>query len=245
MAFIATMSTNPGEIPLYWGFYIGDDDYKRKRYCLICNAFKPERSHHCSVCNKCVLNMDHHCPWVDNCIGFYNRKYFMQLLFFVVTLTIYVDISELYFIIDMCIKLFKKHFKYSELFHVGLVVICYAAVFVFSIIISMFLKFHIKLVFDNSTTIESLDTEHKKDNEKFNIGKRQNWEQVFGSEPLFWFFPIPTKRGRPEGDGLTWKTKDAITDSNIKVNESNNQNFGTNNYETNFNSHAPFSSGTK
>ena len=145
----------------------------------------------------------------------------------------------------MGIKLFKKHFRYSELFHVGLVVICYTAVFVFSIIISMFLKFHIKLVFDNSTTIESLDTEQKKDNEKFNIGKRQNWEQVFGSEPLFWFFPIPTKRGRPEGDGLTWKTKDAITDSNIKVNESNNQNFGTNNYETNFNSHAPFSSGTK
>ena len=35
MAFISTMSTNPGEIPLYWGFYIGDDDYKRKRYCLI------------------------------------------------------------------------------------------------------------------------------------------------------------------------------------------------------------------
>ena len=80
MAFISTMSTNPGEIPLYWGFYIGDDDYKRKRYCLICNAFKPERSHHCSVCNICVLNMDHHCPWVDNCIGFYNRKFFMQLL---------------------------------------------------------------------------------------------------------------------------------------------------------------------
>ena len=241
MAFIATMSTNPGEIPLYWGFYIGDDDYKRKRYCLICNAFKPERSHHCSVCNKCVLNMDHHCPWVDNCIGFYNRKYFMQLLFFVVMLTIYVDISEFYFVADMCMKLFKKHIRYSQLIHVGLVVICYIAVFIFSIIITMFLKFHIKLVFDNSTTIESLDTEHKKDNEKFNICKRQNLEQVFGSEPLFWFFPIPTKKGRPDGDGLTWKTREDI---NNKINESNNPNFGTNNYETNFNSHAPFSSGT-
>ena len=39
ISFISTMNTNPGEIPLYWGFYIGDDDYKRKRYCLICNAF--------------------------------------------------------------------------------------------------------------------------------------------------------------------------------------------------------------
>ena len=245
MAFISTMVTNPGEIPLYWGFYIGDDDYKRKRYCLICNAFKPERSHHCSVCNICVLNMDHHCPWVDNCIGFYNRKHFMQLLFFVVILTIYVDFSEIYFIFDMCVKLFKKHIKYSELFYTGLVIICYAAVFVFSIIITMFLKFHIKLVLNNSTTIESLDTEHKKDNEKFDLGYSQNWEQVFGVEPLFWFLPFPTKRGRPEGDGLTWKTKEELKDSNIRVNESNNKNFGSNNYETNFNSNAAFSLGTK
>ena len=81
-AYIVTIRTIPGFIPLYWGFYIGDEEYKRKRYCLICNAFKPERSHHCSVCNICVLNMDHHCPWVNNCIGFYNRKFFMQLLFY-------------------------------------------------------------------------------------------------------------------------------------------------------------------
>ena len=236
MAFISTLSTNPGEIPLYWGFYIGDDDYKRKRYCLICNAFKPERSHHCSVCNICVLNMDHHCPWVDNCIGFYNRKFFMQLLFFVVTLTIYVDISEIYFIIDMSLRLFKKHIKYSEIFHVGLAIICYLAVFIFSIVITMFFKFHIKLVLNNSTTIESLDTEHKKDNEKFNIGPRSNWEQVFGNDVFFWFFPFPTKRGRPDGDGLTWKTNENSTlESNIKVEESANKKYGSN-FDTNYNS---------
>ena len=243
-AFISTMNTNPGEIPLYWGFYIGDDDYKRKRYCLICNAFKPERSHHCSVCNKCVLNMDHHCPWVDNCIGFYNRKFFMQLLIFVVILTIYIDISEAYFVIDMCLKLFKKHVKYSEIFHLGLVIIFYIAIFAFSIIITMFLKFHLHLVLTNSTTIESLDQEHKTENEKFNVGKMQNWEQVFGSEPIYWFFPFPTKRGKPEGDGLTWKTKEKMGDSGIKVNESNNKNFGSNNYDTNFNTNAPFSQAT-
>ena len=238
------MNTNPGEIPLYWGFYIGDDDYKRKRYCLICNAFKPERSHHCSVCNKCVLNMDHHCPWVDNCIGFYNRKFFMQLLIFVVILTIYIDISEAYFVIDMCIKLVKRHVKYSEIAHLGFVVICYVAVFVFSVIITMFLKFHLQLVLENSTTIESLDQEHKNENAKFNVGKRQNWEQVFGSEPILWFFPFPTKRGRPEGDGLTWKIREQIGDSGIKVGDNNNKNFGTNNYETNFNTNAPFSPAT-
>ena len=236
MAFISTMTTNPGEIPLYWGFYIGDDYYKRKRYCLICNAFKPERSHHCSVCNICVLNMDHHCPWVDNCIGFYNRKFFMQLLFFVVTLTIYVDISEIYFIIDMSMRLLQKHIKYSEIFHVGLAIICYIAVFIFSIIITMFFKFHIKLVLNNSTTIESLDNEHKKDNEKFNLGPSANWEQVFGTDPLFWFFSFSTKRGRPDGDGLTWKTNENSTlESNIKIEESTNRKYGSN-FDTNFNS---------
>ena len=34
-------------------------------------------------------------------------------------------------------------------------------------------------------------------------------------------------------------------DSGIKVNDSNNKNFGTNNYETNFNSNALFSPATK
>ena len=48
----------------------------------------------------------------------------------------------------------------------------------------MFLKFHIQLGLDNSTTIESLDNKHRDDNDKFNVGKRQNSEQVFGNEPL-------------------------------------------------------------
>ena len=235
MAFVSTMTTNPGEIPLYWGFYIGDDDYKRKRYCLICNAFKPERSHHCSVCNICVLNMDHHCPWVDNCIGFYNRKFFMQLLFFVVLLTIYVDISEAYFIVNLSIRLFKKHIKYSDIFHAALAIFAYLAVFIFSIIITNFFKFHVGLVLKNSTTIESLDQEHQKDFQKFNLSPRENWEQVFGCDSLFWFIPFPTKRGRPDGDGLSWRTLESTLDSNVKAEESNIKKYGSN-FDTNYNS---------
>ena len=235
MAFVSTMSTNPGEIPLYWGFYIGDDDYKRKRYCLICNAFKPERSHHCSVCNICVLNMDHHCPWVDNCIGFYNRKFFMQLLLYVVILTIYVDISEFYFVVNLAIKLFKQHIKYSQIARATLVIFAYLAIFIFSIIITNFFKFHIGLVLKNSTTIESLDQEHQKDFQKFNLSPRKNWEQVFGCDSLFWFLPFPTKRGRPDGDGLSWRTNDNTLDSNIKGDDNNIRKYRSN-YDTNYNS---------
>ena len=92
----------------------------------------------------------------------------------------------------------------------------------------MFLKFHIKLVLTNSTTIESLDTEHQKDYEKFDIGYLQNWEQVFGCDVLFWFIPFPTKRGRPEGDGLTWKTRE-----NTNLGNSNRQ-YASSNYDTNY-----------
>ena len=80
----ATSKSDPGQVPLYWGFYIGDPDSKRTRYCLMCNVFKPLRCHHCSMCNRCVLNMDHHCPWINSCIGFYNRKFFIQMVFYLI-----------------------------------------------------------------------------------------------------------------------------------------------------------------
>lgn len=222
-SFFITMSTNPGEIPLYWGFYIGDDDYKRKRYCLICNAFKPERSHHCSICNVCVLNMDHHCPWVENCIGFYNRKFFMQLLFYVTIITFYIDFSAVYYMVDLLVKFLKMQVKYSEIIRSGIVLISYIANCVFSIIICMFFKFHLNLVLINSTTIESLDKEHKAENEKFNCGKYINWVQVFGSDILFWFLPIPCRAGAPEGDGLTWPTNETLkSNSAMEMNNKSN-----------------------
>jgi palmitoyltransferase len=159
-SLLVTMGTHPGEIPLYWGFYIGDEDYKRKRYCLICNAFKPERSHHCSVCNICVLNMDHHCPWVDNCIGFYNRKYFMQLLFYVCLLTIFIVSSVSYDIYIMINEIIHMKLRYSDHIRVALIVMGYGIMATLCILISMFFKFHVNLVLNNSTTIESLDKEH-------------------------------------------------------------------------------------
>ena len=91
-----TAKSDPGQVPLYWGFYIGDSDTKRTRYCLMCNVFKPMRCHHCSMCNRCVLNMDHHCPWINSCIGFYNRKFFIQMVFYLIIAIISTLIDNFY-----------------------------------------------------------------------------------------------------------------------------------------------------
>lgn len=246
-SFLITMNTHPGEIPLYWGFYIGDDDYKRKRYCLICNAFKPERSHHCSICNVCILNMDHHCPWVDNCIGFYNRKFFMQLLFYLTLVLIYYDCSSCYYVYLTLADIYFMKMSYPHKLRAALMLIGYIFMLILSGVLIIFVKFHINLVFTNSTTIESLDKEHANENIKFKLSYKENWLQVFGTNKLLWFFPIIAEGGRPEGDGLTWKTVPVPStelnqvDNSTNMNNNHLQNNNNNRQgEENYNSDQPF-----
>lgn len=203
---IVTMKTIPGIIPLYWGFYIGDEEYKRKRYCLICNAFKPERSHHCSVCNICVLNMDHHCPWVNNCIGFYNRKFFMQLLLYLSLLLWFIFLTSIPEIYEIVMHCYTTQFKMADLYFIKYIMItpAYLLVCILTVLNSMFFKFHITLVLNNSTTIESLDTESK-EHLKYKLSYIENWVQVFGFDRFYWFLPVFAEAGRPNGDGLNWK----------------------------------------
>ncbi len=128
-----------------------ESDQKKKRYCLICHIFKPERCHHCSACNKCVLNMDHHCPWINNCIGFYNRKFFILMLFYIITTTFFGNISISLSLYDMFENF--EDFKGQYLFRI----ISFLILFPLMIVISLFFKFHIYLIFTNSTTIENID----------------------------------------------------------------------------------------
>jgi palmitoyltransferase len=155
---ITTSISDPGEVPLYWGFYIDDQDNKRRRYCLMCNVFKPERCHHCSMCNRCVLNMDHHCPWINNCIGFYNRKFFIQMLFYMNMVLLFIVISNAKITFDKMSKILtnRVNLKYElgqNLGHIFMYIIDLGA----TIVITLFFKFHLTLVFQNKTTLESMD----------------------------------------------------------------------------------------
>ena len=126
----------------------------------MCNVFKPERCHHCSACNRCVLNMDHHCPWINNCVGFWNRKYFMLLLVYVLIIT-YTTFFTLgydfyaalkwgfnYRFIDRNDKRLKKN---------CIIMLSFIFNGIICVLMTAFLKFHIKLARENKTTIENLD----------------------------------------------------------------------------------------
>merc|ERR1711988_354834 len=67
-----------------------------------------------------------------------------------------------------------------------------------------FIRFHVRLVLENYTTIENLEREEGAKS-KFDIGKRRNWEQVFGSNMWLWWLPMHTHASRPIGDGVRWR----------------------------------------
>ena len=221
-----TSKTNPGTTPVYWGFHIGDEDFKKKRYCLLCQVFKPERTHHCSICNLCILNMDHHCPWVDNCIGFYNKKFFIQLLCYFLLISFGLCIIYVPYSYDIIILMYKMHKK--EILDKRMENKCYfylinnILLIAFTIIDFNFLKFHVKLIKSNLTTIETLDNELMQ-NKKYDMGLEINFKQIFGENRLLWFLPINLPSGYPIGDGLTWPNKfENIPLDNINNNNDNN-----------------------
>ena len=171
------MTTDPGQVPVFWGFHLGDNENKRRRYCLMCNVFKPERCHHCSACNRCVLNMDHHCPWINNCVGFWNRKYFLLLLIYVLIITYTNTITMAYDFSQSILWGFNSKFlSNSDPKLSKNIAIIMAFIFNFTLMCLMtaFLKFHLMLASNNKTTIENLDKQGKPYESPYDIGSKEN-----------------------------------------------------------------------
>lgn len=149
--------------------------------------------------------MDHHCPWINNCIGFYNRKYFIQLLSYVVLSVLFIVVAFYRVPFENAQKLFYQTLPKKDYAYAIVVVVSYLINLVFSFIITKFYMYHIDLVLDNLTTIESLDAENKT-KKRFFITRYENWVQVFGENKLLWLVPMVTESGMPKGTGLSWAT---------------------------------------
>jgi len=162
------------------------------RFCEICQLIKPDRCHHCSMCDSCILKMDHHCPWVNNCVGYANYKYFFLFLFHGILYTMFVAVTTF--------KYFLKFWeagspKADSSLHI-LFLFFISAMFFVSLW-SLF-GYHIYLMLYNRTTLESFRAPifgSGPDKDGFNLGKLNNFRQVFGTNKWLWFVPVNTTLG--------------------------------------------------
>ena len=70
------------------------------------------------------------------------------------------------------------------------------------IILSFFSKYHIKILLNNKTTIETIL--HEETHGSYNAGFKYNFIQVFGMNKCLWPIPMYGRSGMPLGDGVNW-----------------------------------------
>lgn len=178
------------------------------RYCDKCRHIKPDRAHHCSVCGECVLKMDHHCPWINNCVNYSNYKFFMLFLAYSYVYCIYICTTS----IEYFIEFWKGDLEGNSRFHI-LFLFFVALMFTISLV-SLF-GYHCYLVVHNRTTLEAFTApmfELGSDKDGFNLGKLENFIQVFGEDPKLWFIPVQTSLG----DGYTFPVR-KLDDERVKL----------------------------
>jgi len=200
ISYVRCVFTHPGEPPASYGFDQTD------KVCRRCpgEMAKPPRAHHCSTCQTCICKMDHHCPWVNSCVGWGNQKFFCLFLWYTTIICGYtLTLLLAYFPYELMTThgderaalLQETAFTVLDItFFMVLGIICIA----FGLSVLMLGCFHASLVCRNTTTID--------DDVGVNIfdlgSKRANFEQVFGTQMLLWFFPVATQLG----NGLTYPT---------------------------------------
>jgi type III secretory pathway component EscS len=97
--------------------------------------------------------MDHHCPWINNCVGFRNRKYFILFLFYITIGLIFAGIIQTIILISAIQKAIE--IKKTDI-HFALKIILTLSTFALSFTLLSFTLFHIKMVLDNTTTLEGM-----------------------------------------------------------------------------------------
>eukprot|EP00397_Hematodinium_sp_SG-2012_P019832 GEMP01020400.1.p1 GENE.GEMP01020400.1~~GEMP01020400.1.p1 ORF type:complete len:313 (+),score=26.62 GEMP01020400.1:511-1449(+) len=207
-AYAMAAFTHPGVVPDTTEWEYGEEaassmyspkEMKRsgeRRFCKWCDKYKPDRSHHCRVCKRCILKMDHHCPWLNTCIGFGNHKYFILTIFYSTVLSIFVSVS----LFPTAVNSTKNDARFDEmLFYTsGETVVVFL-----SIVLVLFLGFHVWMFQNGLTTIEFCEKSLKRNfRSQYNHGFCTNMYNNLGPYALLWLSPCSL----PSGDGCHFES---------------------------------------
>ncbi|KAI5564843.1 hypothetical protein POPTR_014G104000v4 [Populus trichocarpa] len=207
-SYFTVLSKDPGSVPENWravlpeealetGSSLNDrsdcvvatDGLDRRAFCNHCENGKPPRCHHCSVCQRCVLKMDHHCVWVVNCVGARNYKFFLLFLLY----TFMVTTMDTLVLLPGFINFFGKAKNHSSSpGDLAVIFLAFVLNLAFALSLLCFLVMHASLVSSNTTSIEVYEKKGAA-RWKYDLGRKKNFEQVFGTKKALWFFPLFSK----------------------------------------------------
>lgn len=184
------------------------------KYCPTCQVDAPPRSFHCTHCNACILKRDHHCFFSDSCIGFYNQRFFILYIVYMVWGNIWALYLQITYLNDVYpLNSFYDFFSFFPL--VGIVQFLLGKFSILNAILMIqiplcclclcaavfFLLFELMLILKGVTSYESHRT-----GPIYDQGIGNNIRSVFGpikTIPLQILFPL--FRVDQQSDGSQWE----------------------------------------